>query len=114
MPVLPTLPCWSKADGADLATYLALRRQVRVYIRVGNASADSGDDSGKVTSLELLRCLRSLYDVCRCDHPGHGPLLGALRSKAGRIGITGRLAQEDDDAAAYKIGRASCRERVKV
>src|SRR5262245_60472325 len=88
-------------DRADLAAYLATRRQVRVYIRVGSSRADSGDDRGKVTSRELLGCLRPGYDVCGCDHPVHAPLLRALRSKAGRIGITGRLAQKYDDAAAY-------------
>ena len=89
------------ADGAYLAAYLAARREVRVYIRVGSARADSGDDRGKVTSRELLRCLRPGYDVCGCDHPSHGPLLRALRSKTSRILISVRLAQKDDHAAAY-------------
>jgi hypothetical protein len=89
------------ADNAYLAAYLPTRREVRVYIRVGSARVDGGDDRGKVTSLELLGCLRPGYDVCGCDHPVHGPLLRALRSKAGRIRITGRLAQKDDHAAAY-------------
>ena len=35
----------------DLAAYLPTRREVRVYIRVGSARADGGDDRGKVTSL---------------------------------------------------------------
>src|SRR5262245_41579111 len=96
-----TLPCWTKASGADLAADLALRRDLRVHVRVGSARANGGDNRRKVTSLELLRCLRPLYDVCRCDHPIHATLLRALRGKAGRIGITGRLAQKDDDAAAY-------------
>src|SRR5262249_26370410 len=89
------------ADRTYLAAYLAARRDLCVHVRVRSAGADGGDDCGKVTSRELLGCLRPSDDVCRCDRPTHGPLLRALRGKAGRIGITGGLAQKDDDAAGY-------------
>jgi hypothetical protein len=89
------------ADGAYLAAYLAARREDRVYVRVGSAGANGGDDRGKVTSRELLRCLRPSYDVCGRDPASHGALLRALRRKAGRIRICRRLAQKDDDATGY-------------
>ena len=73
---------------AYLSAYLTARGEGRVYVCVGSARADSGDNRGKVTRRELLWCHRPLYDVCGCDRPGHGALLRALRSKAGRIGIT--------------------------
>ena len=89
------------ADGAYLAAYLAARREDRVYVRIGSAGANGGDDRGKVTSIELLRCLRPGYDICGRDPASHGALLRALRRKAGRIRICRRLAQKDDDATGY-------------
>src|SRR5262249_14907165 len=88
------------ADRTYLAAYLAARRDLCVHVRVRSAGADGGDDCGKVTSRELLLWHRPLYDVCRCDRPTHGPLLRALRGKAGRIRTSRRLAQKDNDAAA--------------
>src|SRR5258707_6921651 len=86
------------ADGAYLAAYLAARREDRVYVRVGSAGANGGDDRGKVASRELLACRSSGDDVCRRDPPSHGSLLRALRRKAGRIRICRRLAPKDDEA----------------
>ena len=89
------------ADGAYLAAYLTARREDRVYVRVGSAGANGGDDRGKVTSIELLRWDRPGYDVCGRDPASHSALLRALRRKAGRIRICRRLAQKDDDATGY-------------
>src|SRR5215510_12834739 len=96
-----TLPCWTKAGGAYLAAYLAARRDLRVHVRVRSPGADGGYDRGKVTLIKLLAGRRSGDDVCGRDHPFHAAFLRALRGKAGRIGITGRLTQKDDDAAVH-------------
>src|SRR5262245_33900223 len=74
-------------DCADLATYLAARRDLRVHIRVRSPGTDGSDHCGKITSLELLRWLRPGDDVGRRDHSRHGALLRALRSKTVGSGL---------------------------
>src|SRR5262245_41050668 len=94
-------PRTSFGDCPDLAAYLAARRDLRVHVRVPSPGTDGSDDRGKITSCELLRCLRPSDDVGRRDHSRHGALLRALRSKTRRIRTSRRLAQKDDDAAGY-------------
>src|SRR5262249_9485060 len=96
-----TLPCWTKADGAYLAAYLATRRDLCVHVRVRSPGADGGDDRGKVTLIKLLAGRRSGDDVCRCDRAAYAALLRALRSEARRIRICRGLTQKDDDAAIH-------------
>ena len=68
--------------------------------------------SASFTSRELLGCDASSYDVRRRDVPGHNCLRGfsgrALRGKAGKSNISGRLAQADDNAVLHSATRREC------
>jgi hypothetical protein len=99
---------------ADLAADLAAWRQrARVHVRVCDAAPDGCNDLGKLHhSRELLGCDASSYDVRRRDVPGHNCLRGfsgrALRGKAGKANISGRLAQADDNAVLHSATRREC------
>src|SRR5712691_10432773 len=58
--------------GADLAAYLAARRQVRVHVRVGGAGPHGGDDLVEITSRELLARGGPGHHVRGRDRPGEG------------------------------------------
>src|SRR5712691_1940212 len=86
--------------GADLAAYLAARRQVCVHVRVGGAGPDGRDDLAEFTSRELLARRRPGHDVVGRDRPANGAGLRTLLGP-GWTGVRHRAAEPDDNAAVH-------------